>query len=120
MKKEVRTGKVVAEQGKFYLESEHERLELEAGMMLAETPLEELVGQKVEILLSEPKQYVVGLLPEKYQPILCYVPFRPTCYLPVDPEFLRGVEEAVRLNLAKQFLAEGLISEDIHAKLTGR
>jgi hypothetical protein len=46
---------------------------------------------------------------------LCYIPWPPfwiLCYLPV-PWLTRGVEREVQTNLAKRFLEEGYISEEV-------
>lgn len=116
MNKNVRTGKVISERGKIYLESDGERWEMDEGMILAKTPLENLIGQEVEVFLSEPKQFVVGLH-LKRELTLCYVPIHPTCYIPIDRRLLNGLEDGLRINLANQFLEDGLISEEVHAKL---
>jgi len=117
MKKETRTGTVVFEEGKYFLEVEGRREELLAGLVADEEQLRKLVGEEVEVLYSEPKRFVVGLVSRKIGPILCYVwPPWPVCYYPV-PWILRGVEKEVRVNLAKRFLKEGLISEEVYDKL---
>jgi hypothetical protein len=121
MNEEVRRGKIVSERGKFFLEAGRERWELEEGMMIAEQPLPELVGREVEVLLSEPRRYVVGLVAEKLRPILCYIPYpHPLCYIPADPWLFKGVEDRIRVNLAEKFLEEGLITKEIHEKLRVR
>jgi hypothetical protein len=118
MREETRVGMVGYEEGKYFLEVEGEREDLPVGIVMEEAQLKELVGQKVDVLYSEPKRVVVGLVVEALPPILCYVPpWWFGCYLP-PIWVLRGVEREVRVNLAKRFLEEGLISEGIFERLT--
>jgi len=117
MKEEARIGTVVFKEGKYFLEVEGRREELLVGLVADEAQLRKLVGQEVEVLYSEPRRVVVGLVAREIGPILCYVrPPWPVCYYPI-PWILRGVEREVRVNLAKRFLEEGLISEEVYAKL---
>jgi hypothetical protein len=116
MPEEIREGTIIFEEGKYLLEVEGKREELPVGVRLQERQLKKLVGQKVEVLYTEPKQFVVGLKAFRRPPILCYVP--PVDWL-IDPAVLTGVEKQVRLNLAKQFLKAKLISQEIYAKLGG-
>ncbi len=118
MKEETRVGTVSFEEGKYFLEVEGKREELPVGIV-AEAKLKELVGREVEVLYTEPRRFVAGLVDRKIGPILCYIPIPIPpipCYIP-PPWFFRGVEEQVRINLAKQFLEEGLISEEIFGRL---
>lgn len=121
MREEKRTGTVVFEEGKYFLEVEGTREEVPAEAIAQEAQLKELVGQEVEVLYSEPKRAVVGLVAKEFMPILCYIPGPPwppcfMCYLP-PPWVIRGVELEVRTNLAKRFLEEGYISEEIFERL---
>jgi len=120
MKEETRVGTVGFEEGKYFLEVEGRREELLAGLVAQEAQLEKLVGQEVEVLYSEPRRLVVGLVAREIGPILCYIPppVPPLCYYPVDPWAFRGIEREVRVNLAKRFLEEGLISEGVFERLT--
>lgn len=117
MEGETRVGTVGFEEGKYFLEVEGRRWELEAGVIISDGRVEDLVGQEVEVLYSEPTRFVVGLVTEKFGGVLCYVRPRPTCYYPADPWLLRGVEREVRVNLAKGFLEEKLISKEVFEKL---
>jgi hypothetical protein len=71
--------------------------------------LKELVGRKVEILYSEPKSFIVGLVGGRI-PILCY--------FPADP-YSTFVDEGARASLAKQLLNEGVLSKETFEKLGG-
>lgn len=119
MKEETRIGTVGFKEGKYFLEVAGRREELPVGIVAEEAQLKELVGQEVEVLYSEPRRVVVGLIAKELPPITCYIPWWRrwhTCYLPA-PWVLRGVEKEVRANLAKQFLEEGLISEEVFERL---
>lgn len=110
-------GKVAYEAGKYFLEVAGRREELVPGALADEAQLKELVGQEVEILYTEPRSWVVGLATARRR-IVCYMPLpRPVCYLAIDPRVLRGLQDKVRLNLAKQFLEEKLISKEVYDKL---
>ena len=116
-----RKGVVVREEGKYLLEVEGERQEIPLETVMDESQLESIVGQTVEVLYSEPRPAVVGILARERVPILCYVPWPPwppcfLCYLPV-PWLLRGVEREVQVNLAKRFLEEGYINEEVFERL---
>jgi hypothetical protein len=121
MREEKRTGIVVFEEGKYFLEVEGRREEVPPEAVAQEARLKELVGQEVEVLYSEPKRAVVGLVAKEFMPILCYIPWPPwppcfMCYLP-PPWVIRGVEQEVRMNLARRFLEEGYISEEVFERL---
>ena len=116
-------GFVVFDEGRYFLEVEDRREPLPVETVLQEEQLEKLVGQEVEVLLSEPRQAVVGLVAKELLPfpIGCYIPWPPwppcfLCYLPV-PWLIRGVERQVQVNLAKRFLEEGYISEEVFRRL---
>ncbi|MGD8969756.1 MAG: hypothetical protein PVI07_19800 [Anaerolineae bacterium] len=119
MKEEERTGTVVLEEGKYFLEVAGERQELPPGFA-AEEQLKELAGREVGVLYSEPKRFVVGLVDRRLGPIICYLPIPPIppipCYIP-PPWVFRGIEKQVRINLADRFLEEGYISEEVYEKL---
>jgi hypothetical protein len=121
MREEKRTGILVFEEGKYFLEVEGRREEVPPEAVAQEARLKELVGQEVEVLYSEPKRAVVGLVARELMPILCYIPWPPLppcfmCYLP-PPWVIRGVEQEVRTNLARRFLEEGYISEEVFERL---
>ncbi|MFC2172309.1 hypothetical protein ACFLU6_06715 [Acidobacteriota bacterium] len=119
MNEERRIGKVVHEKGKYFVEVEGKREELAGGIIVEGRKIEDLVGQEVEVLYSEPRRFVVGLVAKEYGPILCYVrpPMPPMCYYPVDPWIYKGIEKEIRENLAKRFFEEGLLSEQNFEKL---
>jgi hypothetical protein len=126
----------------FVLEVEGERYPV-PGSLLANSPeLERLVGEKVEVMLSVPKPFVVAIRKIGRPPILCYLRadllqvghwmelgparsdlarqlrLRPTCYVPAD-WMIRGVEEQVRKNLATQMLEDGIISQEVYEQIIG-
>ena len=104
------SGKVVSKEGKFFLEAAGKMHEIPAGAM--ETKLKELVGQEVEVFLSEPQTFVVGFKPKPW----CYY----TCYIaPPDWRipFLVPEKEAIK-KLADQFLKQGVITREVHGKIT--
>jgi len=117
MKEAIRRGKVFFEKGKYFLEVEGKRWELEAGGIIIDGRIEDLVGQEVEVLYSEPTRLVVGLVAKKIGGVLCYIRPHPICYIPADPWIFRGIEREVRVNLAKRFLEEKLISKEVFEKL---
>ncbi len=142
MEREIETGKMIVEDGKYFLEVGRQRMELSPAALGGETPARELAGAQVEVLLSEPVRQVIAIIPRRpLRPILCYVPppdiFRrfkelgpireiaqqptlqlhpPICYVPAD-WLVKGIEEKVRQNLASRLLQEGVISKAVHDKL---
>jgi hypothetical protein len=120
MKGETRRGIVAYEEGKYLLEVEGKREELPTRDVAEEARLKELVGQEVEVLYSEPRRAVVGLVAKERILIPCYIPWPPwywvTCYIPA-PWVIRGLEREVQVNLAKRFLEEGYISEEVFERL---
>lgn len=121
MNERMRMGTVIFEKGKYFLELEDRREELPVETVLVEDQLKKLVGQEVDVLFSEPRPAVVGLKAKDLMPILCYIPWPPwppcfLCYLPI-PWMIRGVEREVQVNLAKRFLEEGYISEEVYKRL---
>lgn len=141
---EVQSGKITAAEGRYFLETEGQRLELPTAA-LGEAAAE-LVGKEVEVLLSEPVRNIVALVPRRPRvPIICYVPVPdvftriaaaqerarvtsaasqldlsklhpPICYFPAD-WLVKGVDEQVRINLAKKLLDEKLIGTAVYEKL---
>jgi hypothetical protein len=113
-------GTVVLEGGKYFLEVAGKREELPAGLVAEEAQLKELVGQKVEVLYSEPTRFVIGLAARQRPPIVvCYFPPLPwpPCYIPIPFWVMRGIEKEVRVNLAKGLLEEKIISKEVYEKL---
>jgi hypothetical protein len=139
MKEGMQMGKVIFEEEKYFLEIEGQRQELPVAAVGDEARLKELVGQEVEILYSEPKRDIVGLVAQERMAVMICPPWPPwppwpppppppwppwpppwppcfMCYLP--PIWLiEGVEREVQTNLAKRFLEEGYISEEVFNRL---
>jgi hypothetical protein len=121
MDKNMSVGKIAFEKNRFFLEVEGKREEIPVAAG-DEGRLKEMVGQEVQVLYSEPKRAVVGLVGVERIPFFCYVPWPPwpppcfMCYLP--PYWLiRGVERQVQENLARRFLEEGVISAEVFERL---
>lgn len=112
-----RAGTVVHKDGNFFLEAEGKLHAIPVGSNLKATQLNELVGQKVEVVLSEPISFVVGLVPQNAK-LGVHFP-RVICYYPPDPWTLGVVEEEARAGLAQQFLSQGVLSKANYEKLGG-
>ena len=104
-----RSGTVVQREGNFFLEAEGKLTPIPLSPTSQPGNLKELVGKKVEVLYTEPRSFVAGLVGGRV-PILCY--------FPVDPWF-SVVDEGARLGVAQQFLNEGLISQETFEKIGG-
>lgn len=136
MKRQADKGKIILEEGKYFLDIDGKKQELPAGT-IDEAKLKELAGKEVEIIYSEPQSFVVGIKVDKLPTITCYIrPWPPhppcyiwhphppcymycfVCYLPAD-WLIKGVEVEVRKNLAQRFLDEGIISKENYEKFIG-
>jgi hypothetical protein len=104
-----RSGTVVLKDGNFFLEAEGKLTPIPVSPHAQPANLKELVGKKVEVVYTEPRSFVAGLIGGRI-PILCY--------FPVDPWF-SVVDEGARLGVAQQFLAEGLLSKETFEKIAG-
>jgi hypothetical protein len=104
-----KAGTVVEKEGNFFLEAEGKLTPIPVSPHFQPGTLKELVGKKVEVLYTEPRSFVAGLVGGRV-PILCY--------FPVDPWF-SVVDEKARLTVAQQFLNEGLLSKETFEKITG-
>jgi hypothetical protein len=110
-------GKVLLEGDKYFIDVAGRREELPPGVIGDEAELKELVGEQVEVFYSEPTRFIVGLKHPRRPPWMCYLPRPPwLCYLP-PPWVFKGFEKEIRLNLARQFLEEGLISKEVYDRL---
>ena len=107
------SGKILFKDGQYYLEAGGKEQLIPVSPEAGKEQLHALVGHEVEVLHSEPKSFVVGLATR--------IPGRPPilCYIPVDPWLFGVVDEASRINLAKQFLNEGILTAETHEKLIG-
>jgi hypothetical protein len=109
MANQPKTGTVVLKDGTYFLEAEGKLHPIPVSPKTQPAQLKELVGQKVEILYSEPKSFVAGLLRPGHPPI--------TCYFQIET-FFGVVPEEARVALAKQLLNEGLLSQETFNKLS--
>ena len=132
MNETVSTGKIVLAEGKYFLELAGSRQELPSELLAAQPELKDLTGKEVGVLFSEPQRSVVGLQAARRPPILCYIPapefhvmheeaaifkpMRPICYVPAD-WVVKGVEQKIRENLAKELLNEGVIGKEVYDRL---
>lgn len=114
-----RTGTVVSKDGNFFLEVDGKQHPIPVGSHINVAQLKELAGQKVELIQSEPKSFVVGLVsasaPSGAKAAVRSV--RVLCYFPADPYFLGVVDEGARAGLARQFLEQGVLSQANYEKL---
>jgi hypothetical protein len=136
-------GKVIHESGKYFLEIDNKRHELTPELSGGEDALKAIVGQEVEVLYAKPTP--VALAVKGKVRITCYlvmspeqlghvhpieatvkaqlgadvIRLRPTCYVPA-PWVIKGVEEQVRENLARELHAQGIISQEVYDKLAGK
>lgn len=115
MEKKPTTGTVVHKEGNFFLEAEGKLHAIPVGPNLKTTQLKELVGQKVEVLLSEPTSFVIGLVPVAAKAGV-RLP-RVICYFPADPFAFGVVDEGARSAFAAQFLQQGVLSKENYEKL---
>ncbi|MGD1149571.1 MAG: hypothetical protein ABR961_16665 [Thermoanaerobaculaceae bacterium] len=131
-------GHIELENGVYYLRWEGGRDALPADLLETQPTLKELAGKDVEVLLSEPRPFVVAVKMPKRPPILCYLPAppwlslvsqeqfaeavrllpHPLCYIP--PIWMtRGVDDRVRQNIADQLLKEKVINQNVHDAIVG-
>ena len=110
MAQKPRSGTVVEKDGNFFFEAEVKLTPIPVSPNFQPKALKELVGKKVEVVYTEPRSFVAGLIGGRV-PILCY--------FPVDPWF-SVVDEGARLAVAQQFLNEGLLSKETFDKIAGR
>lgn len=116
MDTKTRTGTVVEKDGTFFLEVDGRPHPIPVGSHINLQQLKELAGQKVELIQSEPKSFVVGLVPAPAAKAGVHFT-RILCYFPADPYLLGVVDEGARLGLAKQFLDQGVLSKANYEKL---
>lgn len=115
MDTKTRTGTVVDKGGNFFLEVDDKLHPIPVGSHINVQQLKELAGQKVELIQSEPKSFVVGLVPAAAKAGVHFP--RVLCYFPADPYLLGVVDEGARVGLAKQFLDQGVLSKANYEKL---
>ena len=115
MATKAQTGTVVFKEGNYFLEVEGKYQPIPVGPHIDVGQLKQLVGQKVEVVHSEPKSFVIGLVQAgekigvKRVGIICYLP-------PVDRLF-GVVQEEARAAFATQLLKEGILSQANYEKL---
>lgn len=116
MKSEAEKGVIRYEEGKYLIEANGRQEEIPTDLLTTAEDLKPLVGQEVEVLYSEPRRFIIGLVPDKkvvkWPRIICYLP------APWRGMIEARAVEAMRLSLAKQYHNEGIISEEVFRKLT--
>lgn len=140
-------GTVLSHEGRFYVQYEKEMQEIDPMLVGGVEVLKQLEGQEVE-LVTQAVPWIAGVIWEKIR-IVCYLPPpdiwgairgdlttiparhvhleqdiaqvripRIICYVPAD-WVIRGVEDAVRVNLLRQFVADKIITQDVYDRLAG-
>lgn len=111
MEKKPQIGTVAFKDGNYFLEVEGKQNVIPVGPHIDKAQLKELVGQKVDILYSEPKSFVIGIVgkTERRPRILCYVP--------ADFSIFGVIEEKARAGLAKQLFEEKYLDKVNYEKL---
>lgn len=79
--------------------------------------LKPLIGKKVEVILSEPKRFIAGVILAE-ESHLAKRPPRILCYVPAPDYFKAVIEERARIEIAKQMLESGLLSKEAFNKIT--
>jgi hypothetical protein len=107
-------GTVLFKEGNFFVEFEGKQ-ELLPVSHENVPHAKELVGKKVEVLLSEPQRFIAGLIlaeekvPFKRPRILCYKPI---------PDFLKAViDDKERILLARQLFEAKIVNKETFEKL---
>jgi hypothetical protein len=91
-------GTVLREEGCFFLEVEGKRHELPEGLLADRKHLEELIGQRVHIVIGDsPIIFIDHIL----------------CYVPADPwGWVVRVDPAIRQGILDGFVKAGLLSQE--------
>lgn len=79
--------------------------------------LKPFVGKKVEVVMSEPKRFIAGLILADESAHLIKKP-RILCYVPRPDFFTTVIEEHARIDIARQMLDAGLLSKETFNKIT--
>jgi len=111
-----KTGKLVLHEGKYFLETPGKTRPIELPAQADPTQLKELVGKEVEIVYSEPKVFIAGLIGVPVG--ATSRPPRIVCYIPAPPEF-GLISEELRAGFAKQLFNDGTLSKENYERLTG-
>jgi hypothetical protein len=102
------SGKVLEEKGRYFVETGKEKQELFPNAFGGVEAIKGLVGQEVEVFLSEPRvlAVVAHKLPPRFKCFLCYVPAP-------DLQDLWEIDPAIRQGLLKSFVDKGLVEPGI-------
>jgi len=117
MPREVQSGKLIAEGGKYYVLVGDQRLQLPTDQPGDVENLKALVGKEVQTFWTKPQSYLIGIGPAtRRPPWRCFICYLPPIWIRIRQEF---VQEATRVKLIEQFVKEGLISPKISERLGG-
>lgn len=108
-----KTGKVIRRDDKFYLVTPGKEEQFQIAASIDSAQLNELVGKEVELVYSEPRVFVTGIVG-----VGTVRPPRIICYFPIDTD-LGVIAEDARTAFAQQFLDEGILSKENYERLTG-
>ena len=115
-------GTIVEAKGGYFLETSglrapRKKETVQIGSATQKAAFANLVGQEVEVILSEPIRSVIAVIGKQIPPskAKCYIIL---CYKPVDG-FMRAVDQKMIEPLAMQFYREGILSEANYKKVIG-
>jgi hypothetical protein len=141
-------GKVFSHEGRFFIQYERQMHELDPMLVGGVEVLKQLDGQEVE-LVTQVSPWIAGVIWDKVRIVCYLPPPdiwgavrggistlsaaqhvhleqdiaqiripRPVCYVPAD-WLIRGVEDVIRVNLLKQFVADKIITQEVYDRLAG-
>lgn len=107
------SGKVITENGKFFVQVGRSKHLLEPGPLGGEESLKGLVGQEVQVVLSDPSPIAIIV---KKVPVACYWHCF-ICYRPIDIFNEFEIDPIMRKANLETFFKEGLIDEKTFKQL---
>jgi hypothetical protein len=107
-------GTVLLKEGNFFVEFEGKQELLPVSKANA-PQVKELVGKKVEVLLSEPQTFIAGLVLVEEKPTFKRIQM--TCNVPPPPFLTAVIDERARVVYARQMLEEKRISQETYDKI---
>ncbi len=98
--------------GKYYLTVEAKRSVLEPNFVICSKPIEELLGESIEVRVIIPRDGpVVIVVPRRRAP--CYMIL---CYIPV-PDIRVNIDRALRTELVKRLVKENVLPSRLGKQL---
>ena len=113
-------GTIVEVEGNYFLQTSGEKAArkkemVKLGSATEKATYSKLVGQKAEVILSEPVRSVVAIAVTPKRPeFKCYFIL---CYIPVPFRVLPVMDRELIAPLAQQFLQEGILSKETFNKV---